>query len=98
MSAAWVKELNAQNEECDDDDEDDDHNHHHDEEEHHHDDDDDEHEEEHHHHHHHGEGEVLEYGIDTFVYTRRQPFNKQKFINFYFLNFIKFIILINKKG
>ena len=23
---------------------------------------------------------------------------KQKFINFYFLNFIKFIILINKKG
>ncbi len=96
MSAAWVKELNAQNEEDeDDDDDDDDHNHHHDEEEHHHDDDDDEHEEEHHHehhhHHHHGEGEVLEYGIDTFVYTRRQPFNKQKFINFV-NNFPKTII------
>lgn len=43
----------------------------------------------HHHHdgkcscgHKHGEGELLEYGIDTFVYTRRQPFNKRKFINF----------------
>lgn len=32
--------------------------------------------------HHHGEGELLEYGIDTFVYTRRTPFNKRKFINF----------------
>lgn len=34
------------------------------------------------HHHHHGEGEVLEYGIDTFVYLKRQPFNKKKFIEF----------------
>lgn len=46
------------------------------------------HEEHEHHHgkcscgHHHGEGELLEYGIDTFVYTRRTPFNKRKFINF----------------
>lgn len=46
------------------------------------------HEEHEHHHgkcscgHHHGEGELLEYGIDTFVYTRRAPFNKRKFINF----------------
>lgn len=46
------------------------------------------HEEHGHHHgkcscgHHHGEGELLEYGIDTFVYTRRTPFNKRKFINF----------------
>lgn len=47
------------------------------------------HEHHHHHHdekcscgHHHGEGELLEYGIDTFVYLRRVPFNKQKFINF----------------
>ena len=96
MSAAWVKELNAQNEDDEDDDE---HEHHHDEEdddhdedehdehEHHHENEDDE-DEDHkghhhsHHHHHHGEGEVLEYGIDTFVYTRRSPFNKQKFANF----------------
>ena len=70
MSAAWVKELNAETKD-DDDDEDDD-------------DDDDEHHYhyEHHHEHHHGEGEVLEYGINTFVYTRRQPFNKRKFIDF----------------
>ncbi len=73
-----------------DDDHDDEHEHHcH----HHHDDDDDEHEHEHHHHdghchchchHHHGleneeEGEALEYGIGTFVYKRRQPFNLTEF-------------------
>lgn len=114
MSAAWVKELNAEtNEEEDEeeheehgDEDEEEHKHHHGKEHHHdHDDDDDdedesephghhhdhkseeedEEEHEHHHgghHHHHGEGEVLEYGIDTFVYTRRQPFNKQRFINF----------------
>lgn len=122
MSAAWVKELNASNDEDDEDidghehnnDEDEEHEHHHDHEdedhehnkndehnnhenkEYHHEDGckDEEHEHHHdgehkhnehshhHHHHHHGEGEVLEYGIDTFVYTRRQPINKQKFINF----------------
>ncbi len=73
-----------------DDDHDNEHEHHcH----HHHDDDDDEHEHEHHHHdghchchchHHHGleneeEGEALEYGIGTFVYKRRQPFNLTEF-------------------
>lgn len=87
MSAAWVKELNAQTEEDDDGE----HQHEEDEEDHHHEE--DEHEDHHHdhNHHHHGEGEVLEYGIDTFVYTRRQPFNKQKFINFV-NNFPKTII------
>ncbi|MBQ5316198.1 MAG: GTP-binding protein [Oscillospiraceae bacterium] len=74
----------------DDDDDDDEHEHHHDhddndEHEHHHhhhddDDDDDEHEHHHghHHHHHHGEGEAEEYGIGTFVYYRRKPFNKER--------------------
>lgn len=35
-----------------------------------------------HHHHHHGEGEALEYGIDTFVYFRRRPFDFNKFDSF----------------
>ena len=40
---------------------------------------DDEHEEhEHGHHHHHDEGEAEEYGISTFVYYRRDPFNRHK--------------------
>lgn len=33
----------------------------------------------HHHHHHHGEGEAEEYGIGTFVYYRRKPFDINKF-------------------
>ncbi len=75
-----------------DDDHDDEHEHEH-HCHHHHDDDDDEHEHEHHHHdghchchchHHHGleneeEGDALEYGIGTFVYKRRQPFNLTEF-------------------
>lgn len=42
--------------------------------------DDDEHDE--HHHHHHDEGEAEEYGIGTFVYVRRKPFNRNKFEEF----------------
>lgn len=36
----------------------------------------------HHHHHHHGEGEAEEYGISTFVYYRRAPFDFEKFDHF----------------
>lgn len=61
----------------DHDDDEHEHGHHH-----HHDHDDDEHEHghhHHHHHHHHGEGEAEEYGIGTFVYFARKPFDINKF-------------------
>lgn len=51
--------------------EDEDENEHHHEEEH-----------EHHHHHHHDEGEAEEYGISTFVYSSRKPFDVKKFEDF----------------
>lgn len=91
-SAGWVKALEEHDKEEEDDDDDDDHDEHehdHDHEEHeHHDHDDDDHdhnhEEGHHHHHHHhhehkheGESED-EYGIGSFVYYRRRPFNRIK--------------------
>lgn len=88
-SAGWVKALEEHDkeEEDDDDDDHDEHEHDHDHEEHeHHDHDDDDHdhnhEEGHHHHHHHehkheGESED-EYGIGSFVYYRRRPFNRIK--------------------
>lgn len=34
------------------------------------------------HHHDHDEGEVEEYGINTFVYYRREPMNRQKFFDY----------------
>ncbi len=73
-SATWIQEVERHD---DNDDDDDEHEHHHhdeddddDEHEHHHD-----HEHHHHHHHHHDEGEAEEYGIGTYVYTARRPFN-----------------------
>ena len=59
------------------DDHDHDHHDHHDHDDH--DCDDDCHHHHHHHHHHHGEGEAEEYGISTFVYYRRRPFDLNKF-------------------
>ena len=80
-SAKWIEEVEKHH-----DDEDDyelhelheDEHHHHDD-----DDDDDEHEHHHHHHHHHhDEGEAEEYGIGTYVYYRRRPFDLGLFDEF----------------
>lgn len=71
-SAAWITAVEGEVDE-DDDDDDDDHDHDHDH----------DHEHEHHHHHHHdGEGEADEYGIGTYVYYQRKPFDINKFDNF----------------
>ena len=69
-SAAWVHEVEAQGNEHNEEEEDDhDHDHH---------------DHDHHHHHHHDEeeGEAEEYGIGTFVYFRRRPFDLNKFDEF----------------
>ncbi|MBQ3580701.1 MAG: GTP-binding protein [Bacteroidales bacterium] len=89
-SATWVHEVEAGAELSDKSDESDesDHEHHHheehDEEEHHHEEHEHEHEHEHHHHHHHDhdEGEAEEYGIGTYVYFNREPFDINKFDDF----------------
>lgn len=90
-SAGWIQEIEAERNEDhhdhDDDDHDDEHEHHHhdhddehehDEHEHHH-----HHDHDHHHHHHHDdEGEAEEYGIGTFVYYSRKPFDLGLFDDF----------------
>lgn len=88
-SAGWIQEIEAErNEDHHDHDEHDDDDEH----EHHHHDHDDEHEHEehehhhhdhdHHHHHHDDEGEAEEYGIGTFVYYSRKPFDLGLFDDF----------------
>lgn len=92
-SAGWIQEIEAERNEDHhehddhDDDDDDEHEHHHhdhddehehDEHEHHH-----HHDHDHHHHHHHDdEGEAEEYGIGTFVYYSRKPFDLGLFDDF----------------
>lgn len=84
-SAGWIQEIEAERNEDhhnhddhDDDDDDDDDEHEHEEHEHHH-----HHDHDHHHHHHHDdEGEAEEYGIGTFVYYSRKPFDLGLFDDF----------------
>ena len=87
-SAKWIEEVEKHHDE-DEDDDDDEHEHHHhddddddDHEHHHHDDEHHEHDHHHHHHHHHDEGEAEEYGIGTYVYYRRRPFDLGLFDEF----------------
>ena len=76
-SAAWINEIENHH----GDEEEEEHHHEHDEHCHHHHDH-DEHEHCHHHHHDHEGGEGEEYGIGTFVYYRRKPFDMNFFDNF----------------
>lgn len=73
-SAGWIQEIEAERNE-DHHDHDDEHEH--DEHEHHH-----HHDHDHHHHHHDDEGEAEEYGIGTFVYYSRKPFDLGLFDDF----------------
>lgn len=77
-SAGWIQEIEAERNEDhhDHDDDDDDDEHEHDEHEHHH------HHDHDHHHHHDDEGEAEEYGIGTFVYYSRKPFDLGLFDDF----------------
>ena len=86
-SAAWIDEIEHHH--GDEEEEHHEHHHHEEEDEHHHEEDEHEHHHEekhthhhHHHHHHDEEGEAEEYGIGSFAYYRRKPFDLNRFDHF----------------
>ncbi len=84
-SARWIQAIEGRDdhidEDEDEDEDEDDHEHHHDHD-HHHDHEHEHHHDHEHHHHDHEGGEVEEYGIGTFVYQNRRPFNLGRFDDF----------------
>ncbi len=85
-SAGWIQEIEAERNEDhhdhDDDDDDDEHHHHDHDDEHEHEEHEHHHHHDHDHHHHDDEGEAEEYGIGTFVYYSRKPFDLGLFDDF----------------
>ena len=83
-SATWIRKVeDALHHDEDEEDEHEHEHHHHDEhEENEHEEHEHHHEHHHHHHHHDEEGEAEEYGISTFVYFARRPFNLGLFDEF----------------
>lgn len=88
-SAGWIQELENDGNEEDNDEYESEHDHDHKHKHNH------KHEDEHghhHHHHNHDEGEAEEYGISTFVYTSRKPFDVAKFEKYINESFPKSVI------
>ena len=85
-SAGWIQELESDDNE-EEHEHDEGHEHHHEEHEEHHNNHD-----HHHHEHHHDEGEAEEYGISTFVYASRKPFDVAKFEKYINESFPKSVI------
>lgn len=76
-SAAWIQAVEGHDDDDDNEEDDEEESHEHHEHHKHY-----EHHEHHHHHHHHDEGEAEEYGISTYVYYARRPFNLGLFDEF----------------